>query len=74
MRNIILLLCLTFAFSAQAQNRQKTAAIKQKTATTWQSPEVVKSQEAEVMLETTASNSRLTHYDETPLHRDNFVK
>ena len=81
MRNIILLLCLTFAFSAQAQNRQKTAAIKQKTAVMKQKtaamkqkPEVVKSQETEVMLETTAGNIRLRLYDETPLHRDNFVK
>ena len=88
MRKLILLLCLTLGFSAHAQNkqkpaatkqkyavtRQKTAVTRQKTAATKQKSVEVKPQGTEVMLETTAGNIRLRLYDETPLHRDNFLK
>lgn len=74
MRKLILLLCLTLGFSAQAQNKKKPTATKQKSAVINKKPAEVKTQGTEVMLETTAGNIRLRLYDETPLHRDNFLK
>ena len=52
--------CALSACTAMAQ----TAATLTTTATTT----------AEVLLETTAGNIRIALYDETPLHRDNFLK
>ena len=74
MRKLILLLCLTLGFSAQAQNKKKPTATKQKSAVTNKKPAEVKTQGTEVMLETTVGNIRLKLYDSTPLHRDNFLK
>lgn len=53
MRHFLLLCCLAFCLTTNAQNRHKPT---------------------EVMLETTAGNIRIKLFDETPLHRDNFVR
>lgn len=65
---IMALLLLLVAITAGAQQRKTTSAATH-------APAIVKPGERpEVLLETTMGNIRIQLYNETPQHRDNFLK
>jgi len=67
---IILSLLLSVSCTAQTKRQEATAA-KTETAVKEESKRVTMQ---EVIIETTMGNITIALYDETPLHRDNFIK
>lgn len=65
---IMALLLLLVAITAGAQQRKTTSA------TTPASAIVKPGERPEVLIETTMGNIRIQLYNETPQHRDNFLK
>jgi cyclophilin family peptidyl-prolyl cis-trans isomerase len=74
MKNLTLLIALSLMLSVSctAQTKKKDAKSEPQTTVTQEQPkkEVMK----EVSIETTMGNITIVLYNETPLHRDNFIK
>ena len=74
MKNLtfILALSLLFSVSCIAQTKNETKPADQKAAAVKEEPKKVTMQE--VIIETTMGSITIALYNETPLHRDNFIK
>jgi len=74
MKNLTLILALSLLFSVSsfAQTKNETKPADQKAAAVKEEPKKVTMQE--VIIETTMGSITIALYNETPLHRDNFIK
>ena len=75
MKRIICLSILLSIITLNACSAQKDKKSKKKTkAMTEAASEVTKEKMTEVLIETSMGNIQIALYNETPQHRDNFIK